>query len=130
MIPVRYGSGGTPQTINNTTHYATDPMGNIVEAVPNAMPAVAQPYLVSDEVLPESDNGKHPWAESETRPMHVTGWVDAFKYAATGNAGKNSETKPRNVRLAAIGYVNPHDVIAGATRPDIPLLTSEVKTIP
>lgn len=129
MYPVRFGGNGVPTNLDYATRY-NDDGGTVTDGAPNDMPLVARPTLVLGDVLTTSVTAKGPYDAEEYRRLHIEGWNEAIGMALTGRRDNADNTRLVGVRLAAAGYVNPHDIIAGAHRPDIALLTTDVVPMP
>lgn len=129
MYPVRFGASGVPVNLDFTSRFDVAG-GSIVDSTPNEMPPVAKPRLVLGDILTTSATGRGAYDTEETRRMHIDGWNEAMGLALTGRRDDADRTVLTGVRLAAVGYVNAHDIMAGAHRPDVPLLTTNVEPIP
>ena len=129
MFPVRFGTDNVPRNLDYADRYGVDIQG-VHNAPPNDMPLVARPVLVLGDILTTSATAKGPYDEEEYRRLHIGGWNEAMNMALTGRRADADKTVLQGVRLAAAGYVNPFDVIAGAHRPDVPLFTTDIEPVP
>lgn len=129
MIRVQFGGPGVPASIDHTTRYDYTGAG-IVEVQPAPMQAVARNYESAADWLPASYTAKNPNDREELRRMVIGGYVTELNAALTGRRDNADMQIYNGVRLTAVGYVNPHDILAGAHRPDIPLITTDVEMVP
>lgn len=129
MIPVTFGAAGVPRVTDYAQRYDTN--GVRTDAVaPDPLPPVAEMPLVLGDRLSTSYNAKDAGSEEELRRMHIDGWDASLAMALTGKRDHADATELVGTRLAAGGYVNPYDIIGGAHRPDIPLITTDVQPVP
>lgn len=129
MIPVRFGDHNLPLDLDYASRFDSV-QGAVVSSSPNDMPPVAQPQLVLGDVLSTSPVGKHHDDTVEYRRLFVPGLNEAWGEALSGRRNNADATRLTGVKLAAAGYLNPFDVVAGAVRPDIPLMAVDLEMVP
>ena len=127
-IPVKIGSPSTPACLDFHSTYDVIPGGNIVDSAPLDKPLQGFPRLAPADIASDSDNAKTYFDRAENRRMYVPAYND-MQGALTARRSNADVTKVQ-VRLKASGYVNPWDVLFGASRPDVPLLSTELEPIP
>lgn len=129
MIPVHFGDDNLPLDFAYAERY--DVMsGTIIPSGPYDMPPVAEPMLVLGDVLATSPVAKHYDDTVEYRRLFVPGLMEAWNEAMMGRRNNADMTRMTGVKLAAAGYLNPYDVVAGAHRPDIPLMSVDLQMVP
>ena len=125
-----YGASNIPVCHYQTDRFIITAGGGIVEV--GRGPATPLDHITPamGDLLSTSENGKDPWAENEDRRLYSATIAEGMAAALAGQRGNEQKTRITSTKLAASGYVNPFDVIAGASRPDIPLMTTNVRIVP